>query len=168
MKPIEHAKSSSRIWGGSYKDYLEIHELLDSSKSAFGDVRHRAITHNSWFISTILERIFGTIIVNSDNVEVSVRDIGEQHVTEDFRGKFIPTVQDYLQEMELTDWMDNGKALPPSRKKVKENQETRPLSPPLSNKGINTEFADLIEELNKKQIEQERTFPKRHGNGLLD
>jgi hypothetical protein len=53
-------------------------------------------------------------ITNSAGRQVSVRDIGEQHVLEDFNKRFIPSAQDYLQEMEFKDWMLNGKTGTPS------------------------------------------------------
>ena len=112
-KPYIHAVSSARRFGGVPEDYIEIHNLLDSSKGAIADNRHRALTHTSWFLSTILEKIFGVVIENSAGRKVSVRDVGEQHILEDFGGRFIPTAQDYLAEMEHKDWMLNGKGLPP-------------------------------------------------------
>ena len=117
-KPFIHAQSSVRKFGGTIEDYLPIHNLLDSSKGAIADNRHRALTHTSWFLSTILERIFGVTIKNSDGKDVSVRDVGEQHILEDFGGKFIPTAQDYLQEIEWHPWMDNGRGTPPSSAKL--------------------------------------------------
>jgi hypothetical protein len=44
---------------------------------------------------------------------ISVRDIGEQHVLEDFRNRFIPSAQDFLQEMEVKEWMVAGRGEPP-------------------------------------------------------
>jgi hypothetical protein len=123
-KPYIHALSSARRFGGKPEDYLEIHNLMDSSKAAICDNRHRALTHNSWFIGTILERIFGVTITNSDQKKVSVRDIGEQHVAEDFRGRFIPSAQDYLAEMEFKDWMNNGAGVPPSFVKIERKKIT--------------------------------------------
>ena len=113
MKPYLHARSSARRFGGSPDDYLDIHNLLDSSKAALPDNRHRALTHNAWFIGTILERIFGVTIVNAEGREVSVRDIGEQHVLEDYGGRFIPTAQDFFGDVPLRPWMV-GRGLPPS------------------------------------------------------
>jgi len=113
-KPYIHALSSARRYGGKPEDYIEIHNLLDSSKGAIPDNRHRALTHTSWFLSTILERVFGVVIENSDGRKVSVRDIGEQHILEDFGGRFIPTAQDYLAGMEFEGWMQNGKGTPAS------------------------------------------------------
>jgi hypothetical protein len=117
-KPLIHAKSSARKFGGDPEDYLEIHDFLDSSKSAFPDNRHRALTHNSWFIF-VCERVFGHVIVNSNGKEVSVRDVCEQHILEDYGNKFIPTVSDYLEGMEFQPWMNNAKeGVPTSHRKI--------------------------------------------------
>jgi hypothetical protein len=113
-KPWIHAVSSAKKFGGKPEDYIEIHNLMDSSKGTIADSRHRALTHNAWFIGTILEKIFGVKFTNSDGMTVSVRDIGEQHVLEDYRMRFIPSAQDYLQEMEVKEWMVAGKGKPPS------------------------------------------------------
>jgi hypothetical protein len=125
-KPIIHAQSSVRKWGGNLNDYEPIHSFMDS-----------ALTHNSWFLSNILERVkfsnsgpetsdhrFPTII-NSDGRNVSVRDIGEQHCLEDFGNKFIPSAQDYLAEMEFKPWMQNGIGSPPSFNKIDEARKFR-------------------------------------------
>jgi hypothetical protein len=113
-KPMIHAKSSARKWGGKPEDYLPIHDFMDSSKGAVADNRHRFLTHNSWFIQPDgpLERAFGKVIVNSSGKEVSVRSIGEQHCLEDFGG-FIPTPQDYAMAMEAASWM-SGVGFAPS------------------------------------------------------
>ena len=132
MKPWIHAKSSAKRYGGAPEDYLEIHQLMDSSKSAFPDNRHRALTHNAWFIGAggILERIFGCVITNSDGKEVSVRDIGEQHILEDFGMRYIPAASDYLEEMEVKQWMNNGKGeeVPSSHKKIAAKKRVRVVS----------------------------------------
>ncbi len=112
-KPHHHAESSVKKFGGKIDDYLDIHILLDSSKMAFADNRHRALTHNSWFVNHILPKIFGNTITNSDAKLVSVIDIAEQHILEDFSYHFIPTAQDYLSQMTKSSWM-HGQGLPPS------------------------------------------------------
>lgn len=122
MKPHIHAESSAKRFGGLADDYLRIHQLLDSSKGTFADNRHRALTHNAWFISEILPLIFGDTITNSNGKKVSVREIAERHVLEDYRGRFIPTAQDWLAEIEFHDWMQNGNGLPPSAKKLKQQR----------------------------------------------
>lgn len=129
-KPWIHAKNSSKKFGGKPEDYLPIHNLMDSSKGCIGDNRHRCLTHNSWFIGADgpLERIFGVVIKNSDGKDVSVRDIGEQHILEDFGMRFIPTPQDYLQEMEIKSWMNNGKeSVPSSFKKIEKNKTRKTI-----------------------------------------
>lgn len=140
--PVTHAESSARRFGGVPEDYLEIHDLMDSSKSAFPDNRHRALTHNNWFFF-VVEKIFGHEIeltckqcegLGVDGTDFTVYDhlngfsekfcekckgtgsggraktryICEQHVLEDFGGKYIPTVSDYLEGMEFQPWINNG------------------------------------------------------------
>lgn len=122
-KPIYHAESSARKFKGKPEDYLAIHDFMDSSKGAVADNRHRALTHNSWFISNVIEKVFGHFIINSSGLKISTRDIAEQHVLEDFGGKYIPTAQDYLQEIEIQPWMNNGMGEPPtSAKKITGNK----------------------------------------------
>jgi hypothetical protein len=129
MKPFIHAQSSAKKYGGKPEDYIEIHDFMDSSKGAIALNSHRALTHHSWFLSNVLERVkFSNsietspckfnLIQNSDGKKISVRDIGEMHVLEDFKHKFIPTAQDYLQEIEFKDWMQNGNGYPPSFSKI--------------------------------------------------
>ncbi len=114
MKPHIHAQSSARIFGGTEENYIEVHRWFDDTKGHFPDNRHRSIKHHSQGIFEC-ERVFGQTIINSDGKQVSVRDIGEQHVMEDLG--FIPTLADYLQEMEYKPWM-HGEGRPHSHKKI--------------------------------------------------
>ena len=125
-KPHVHARSSAKKFGGELDDYLEIHEFMDSSKSAIADNRHRALTHNSWFIQNVLTRVFGNYITNSNGRLISVAQIGEDHILEDFGKKFIPSAQDYLGEIEFKSWMNNGRgnSYPASYKKLQESKKT--------------------------------------------
>ena len=100
--PYEHSKSSVKKFGGKPEDYLPIHNYFDQSKEIFPDMRHRALRHHSAGIYEA-ERIFGEKITNSDGKEVYVRYIGEQHVIEDLG--FIPTLEDWLCNLELQKWM---------------------------------------------------------------
>lgn len=100
--PIVHAKSSAKKFGGKMEDYLEIHSWFDQSKEMMPDMRHRALRHHSAGIYEA-ERIFGEKIINSDDKEVYVRYIGEQHVIEDLG--FIPTLEDWFENMQLQKWM---------------------------------------------------------------
>lgn len=119
-KPFIHAQSSARKFGGKPEDYLDIHNFMDSSKGVIADNRHRTLTHNSWFLSTVLERVFGVTFVNSAGKIISTRDIGEQHVFEDMG--CIPSGQDYLAEVEYKTWME-GKGKPPSFAKIGASQK---------------------------------------------
>ena len=136
-----HANSSMKKFGGKANDYIEIHEMMDSSKVFCADNRHRSLFHHTAgvyymqkmfgvdfdeieklknkynlgeeFVSDILtllkmNRLQGVHIMNSDNKKIHVRDIAEQHILEDFRGKFIPTMNDYINNMNLKGWMNNA------------------------------------------------------------
>lgn len=113
-KPYVHAESSARKFGGKAEDYIAIHNWFDETKSWIADSRHRAFRHHAQGIFEC-EKIFGVTITNSDGKKVSVRDVGEQHVLEDYGGRFIPTAQDYFQDtLPLKDWMIKGTGEPPS------------------------------------------------------
>jgi hypothetical protein len=102
VKPFIHAKNSARKYGGRPEDYQELHDFFDQSKAHVPDIRHRALLHSSFGIF-LLERVFGTTITNSDGKQVSVRDVGEDHVMEDMG--FIPTVDKWLGNMTMQSWM---------------------------------------------------------------
>ena len=103
-----HAKSSARRYGGEPDDYLAIHIKMDCSKAYIADNRRRVLTHTNFWIHEVMLPIFGYTITNSAGKVVSVKDVCEQHVLEDFGMKFIPTAQDYIENMEFKDWMQNG------------------------------------------------------------
>lgn len=124
-KPWIHAQSSARKFGGIPEDYLDIHSLLDSSKSVTSLPTHRALTHNTYFVSVILTRIFGEVFHRkSDGKPVSTRDVGEQHIAEDFRG-FIPSASDFIDCLNVADWMLNGKGEPPSHALILKQRKTK-------------------------------------------
>lgn len=93
MKPLDHSVNSVRRYKGKIEDYQDIHEWLDQTKAAHGDMRHRAILHNTMgpFIAT---DVFGRSIVNSDGQTCDVRQICEDHILEDL-GR-IPSLSDFL------------------------------------------------------------------------
>lgn len=128
--PEIHAKSSVKRWGGTIKDYLAIHELLDSPKETMNNNTARMLTHNVWFCYKIIPKIFGYNITNSDGRSVDTIDIAMLHVAEDFRMKFVPTVQDYLKHLDVQPWMNNGV-------KDIENQEATDLAKSIINKFSN-------------------------------
>ena len=106
--PLKHAKSSVRRFKGSIEDYIDLHRFLDSPKATMNNNSARALTHNQWFITTVLPAVFGYNIINSDGREVDVVDIGMLHVLEDFNHKFVPTAQDYLKHLVVQPWMNNA------------------------------------------------------------
>lgn len=101
MKPFLHARGSVRRWGGRPEDYMAIHDLIDSSKAAMPDLRHRACMHHA-FGCFVVERVFGHTIMNSDGREVSTRDVAEQHIIEDMG--FLPSLEDWLDELPMAAW----------------------------------------------------------------
>lgn len=118
-----HAKNSVRKFGGQLEDYLEIHVKMDCSKAYISSNLHRTLTHNSFWIHEVMIPIYGYTITNSDGKQISVKDICEQHILEDFGMRFIPTAQDYLENMEFKDWMQNGLSdIPASFVKIQEKK----------------------------------------------
>jgi len=108
-KPLVHAESSVRRWGGKVEDYLPIHERFDSTKSAHAEVTHRCVFHSAFGIF-IIEEIFGRTLTNSDGRVIHVRDVAEQHVLEDLG--FIPSLSDWLKEMPPQPWMAGQRKVP--------------------------------------------------------
>lgn len=122
--PLIHSRSSVRLWGGVEEDYLPLHNKMDCSKAYFSDNRHRALTHNMFFIFEVMIPLFGEYITNSAGKKVSVKDICEYHILEDYGKKFIPNVSDFLNEMDVKSWMGNGLGdVPDSQKKIKHATE---------------------------------------------
>lgn len=127
--PQIHAKSSVKLFGGRVEDYEEIHNWFDDSKAYLGDMRHRALKHHTAGIFEA-EKLFGKSFLNSDGKTVYTRYVGEQHVIEDMG--FLPSLEDWFENMELQDWMMNrdkrvrdfGKKLPRTlRAKIRESQQ---------------------------------------------
>ena len=100
--PFYHAQRSARLFGGVADDYLAIHSWFDESKAFMPDLRHRALRHHSEGIF-LCEKIFGVTIENSDGKRVPTRSVGEQHVQDDLG--WIPTLQDWLKNLEVQPWM---------------------------------------------------------------
>lgn len=100
MKPLVHARTSARKYGGKPDDYLFIHNWMDHTKAHVADMRHRAILHNSWGIY-LCEQVHGVYFTNSDGKQVSIRDVAEDHVLEDL-GK-IPSLEECLRGLPISD-----------------------------------------------------------------
>lgn len=102
MNSYKHAKSAARKWGGKPEDYIAIEEFIDGTKQAFGDVRHRAILHNTYGI-WLAQEVFGRAITLEGGKEVPVREITERHILEDLG--FLPTIENWVKNMEIQTWM---------------------------------------------------------------
>jgi hypothetical protein len=100
--PLYHAISSKNKFSGEIEDYLPIHNWFDETKQHYPDMRHRTLRHHAEGIFWCEEK-FGVYITNSDGKMVPVRAIAEQHVIEDIG--FIPTIKDYLDNMNQVGWM---------------------------------------------------------------
>ena len=100
-----HAEASARHFGGVPEDYIKIHEWIDQFKGTFGDVRHRMFLHHArgpW----MAQEVFGhyvTITVDGKEKKVLVRDIAENHITEDMG--CIPSPGDWADCMNCHVWM---------------------------------------------------------------
>jgi len=95
-----HAELSVKRRGGKIEDYLAIHDFMDATKELCSDNRHR-ILHTMWGIKRVMVPIFGHAFKNSDGKTVNVKDLCEQdHVLPDYRNRFIPTLDDFVQAMD--------------------------------------------------------------------
>jgi hypothetical protein len=128
--PYHHAISSVKKHGGRWEDYIELHSWFDETKAHFPDMRHRALRHHSEGIFWAEEK-FGKVIKNSDYKLVPTRILAEQHIIEDVG--FIPTIADYLKEMNQASWMFKPGE---GRKVLKEIKEQK-----LDYEKVNTELA---------------------------
>jgi hypothetical protein len=115
--PWHHAERSARLFGGTPEDYIAIHNWFDESKAFVPDFRHRALRHHSEGIF-MCERIFGVVIDNSDGKRVPVRLLGEQHVKDDLG--WVPTVNDWLGNLQIQPWMGQTKYRPTRDAALKE------------------------------------------------
>jgi hypothetical protein len=122
MNPVIHTENAMKKFGGTtpedFEKLLTIHKKMDCSKAYFSDNRHRALTHTMFWVNEVMLPLFGDYIILANGKKLSVKDVCELHILEDFRMKFIPTVQDFLQEIEMTEWMQNGKGVPASAIKL--------------------------------------------------
>ena len=95
MNIWDHSRLSKRKFGGKEKDFYEIHKFIDSSKLFYYNTRHRLLLHNLYGIELTVEK-FGDVLVNSDGIEILVRDIAAEHCKEDLSGR-VPSLFDWLE-----------------------------------------------------------------------
>ena len=100
----------ARDFGGVPEDYLDLNNLMDSTKSHYPIWMHRAITHNSWFV-TIAERIYGPTILNTDNKKIPTRILVIEHIRQDCNNK-VPTIKEWIDGFttnKILPWMNTPK-----------------------------------------------------------
>lgn len=116
--PLQHARSSADKFGGRASDYIELHQIMDSSKLFLGDWRHRSVLHNTFGVYLMENYIIGpTFERESDSEEVCTRTVCNQHIVEDLN--MVPTLGEFLREMPLRRWMQQ--ATPKEIERLKTN-----------------------------------------------
>jgi hypothetical protein len=104
--PIVHSKSSAKKFGGTWEEYIHIHNWFDETKSWYGHSIHRMFRHHSEGIFE-MEKIFGPMFTNSEGKIVNTRYVGEQHVKEDCYN-YIPSAKEWVEALEKKEkpmWM---------------------------------------------------------------
>lgn len=86
MQPWRHALATSKTRQSDWKEDLEIHEFIDSAKSACPDLRHRIILHNSDLGLALAKQMFG------DRTDLEF--VFSEHVRQDI-GCY-PTLSDWV------------------------------------------------------------------------
>jgi hypothetical protein len=167
MIPFIHAELSAKRFGGVPEDYLDIHELMDSSKAAFPNNAHRVLTHNSWFVVTILPKVFGHQRTNSAGKKYNVKDVGEYHILEDFRMKFIPSVQDYLENLVVQPWMNNGMGSPNRCQLMFKNKEEIEKYISGGEEMFNNADQSIIPDITPEEPSKRTKFPPFYGDRNL-
>lgn len=104
MHPMDHSRTSARLFGGTPEDYLHLHQWMDDTKQCFADFRHRALRHHSYGVIEA-QKMFGDSITNSDGAVIEVHWVLEQHTKEDCGGR-VPTTDDWLACMDALRWME--------------------------------------------------------------
>jgi len=96
MKPLQHAQISQKTYGGSWTDYIEIHNFLDSSKAACAHSKHRFLLHHREGIELGV-RFFGETFTNSENKTIETRRLLTDHLIEDV-GRVVK-VEDWARDL---------------------------------------------------------------------
>ena len=96
MKPLQHALISQKTHGGTWQDYIEIHNFLDSSKAACANFKHRLLLHHAEGIELGVQ-IFGEKFTNSEGKSIEIRRLLTEHLIEDV-GK-VMTVEDWARDL---------------------------------------------------------------------
>lgn len=105
MHPYDHARSSARIHGGTWRDYWAFHHWFDATKSAHCHFSHRALHHHLQGVDEAAS-IFGLTMRNADGINVSTHTLGHQHLEED--GSLVPSAEDWLIDFQQPEWLPDA------------------------------------------------------------
>jgi hypothetical protein len=103
--PVNHARSSVVNFGGQLADYLQLHMVMDSSKTHWATAQHRSLFHHEYGVE-LMCRIFGDTLTKNGSIydRASTAKVAEQHIREDF-SRVTPTVQDWFEIVDIQGWM---------------------------------------------------------------
>lgn len=138
MKPYDHAVASAKTFGGTWEDFIEIHNFFDQFRSSVGDPRHRMFLHNTNGV-LLCEQVFGPVWAISGDKSVATRDIAEHHIISDL-GK-IPTPQEWLDNIGNPDFVKPTKSK--LERAVDKTEETEIIDTPSPDKLIEFDPIDL-------------------------
>lgn len=96
----DHALLSAEKFDCNLEDTLKLHKIIDSSKMYFPNALHRMFSHNTWFVSVLVEIIGDTIPNTKTGGELSVRDVLFEHIKEDHNNK-IPSLENWIENIEI-------------------------------------------------------------------
>lgn len=101
MNATIHSELSAKRRGGVPEDYYHLHDFIDCSKEVEATNKHRFLTHSMFFVKEAMIPIFGNSIHIANGKPVNMKDMLEQdHIVADYGGKFIPTLNDFVDEIE--------------------------------------------------------------------
>lgn len=86
-----HSISSYEKFGGDFNEHLEIHKILDMSKAAHAETRHRMFLHHQEGIEII--KLFATYNLKNTNPELAGK-IAHLHIWEDHQE--IPHIKKWI------------------------------------------------------------------------
>jgi hypothetical protein len=108
MNAAIHSELSVKHYKGKSVDYYDLHDFMDSSKEVESTNRHRFLTHTMFFVKNVMIPIYGNTITNSSGVKVNVKDLLEtDHIMADYKGRFIPTIMDFVDEIDQRECDDD-------------------------------------------------------------
>lgn len=99
---VMHARLSAKIYGGTYEEYMPLHEALNQVRDVWSDQTSQCILHNIWGVA-LLVRKFGPTMTLSTGKVLSTRLVLESHVVQDLG--HIPTVAEAMADIKVRSWM---------------------------------------------------------------